>query len=97
MSCVKIVFVGNGLVWGGDGGSSVTALGALGYGLVLGWASAFVAPTRAGLMFRALAIGAAAIGLIGFGWMAALLGFTGAALGMAAHELLVVSIGRRVA
>lgn len=71
-------------------GEALDTVGALGFGLVLGWASAFVALSPHGSAFRLLAVLAATA-------FAGLLGLAGALLGLAAHEIMIAALRRRIA
>lgn len=71
-------------------------IGAFGFGLVVGWASAFTAASVAGMGFRLLFAVAAIASLAGFGAGAITSGGIGLAAGMFGHEALIAALERRV-
>lgn len=79
------------------GAFGLITVGAWGFGIVLGWAMAFVGPSRAGLGFRLLVAIAAIASLSGFGAVAIGAGCAGLALGVIAHEALILALRRRIA
>lgn len=85
------------VIFGADiGRPCLDIAGALGFGMVIGWASSFVGWSYGALAYRVAAIASVALSLISFGSMPIAFGLVGAALGLSIHEAMLGSIRRRV-